>query len=298
MNAAAVVPRFRSVQRILFAVDFSEASQHVAPAVRNLVTLYGADLLVAHVVEPSTPPHGALNHSDGARELAQQHMDRFMASEAMRGLSFQTMLRTGELCPVLSDVVERNGIDLVVAGIHGRGWLGKLVLGSSAEMLVRHAPCPVMTVGPAVPKAWEGQFLRILFPTDTRGIPAHALPYAVRLANEHNAQIVFTHVLHRDDMPLDYPDEEPIDDERYARAMYWMSHNLIAPAGDFRRQPELMVESGVAADRIVEVARQVGADVIVMPVRRSRAHGRPHAPWSTAYRILAHADCPVITVTE
>lgn len=292
------VPRFRSIQRVLFAVDLSPASEHVASHVRNLIDLYGAQLWVAHVVEPSTSPNAVAVHSQGALELAKQHFDRFTGSEAMRGLRFQTVLRPGELCPVLSEVVEQNGIDLIVAGTHGRGWLGRLVVGSSAEMIVRHATCPVLTVGPHVPAAADGQLLRILFPADTQGISEHALPYAVRLANEHNAQIVFVHVLHREAMPLDYPDEEPIDDERYAQAMDWMSRNLIARGGEFRRQPELMVESGVAADAIIEVAKKVGADVIVMPVRRSNAHGRPRAPWSTAYRILAQAACPVITVTE
>jgi nucleotide-binding universal stress UspA family protein len=297
MNAA-VVTRFCSIHRVLFAVDFSEASAHVASHVRCLAGLYGAKLWLAHVVEPSLSPDAALLHSDGALAQAEQHLRRFAASPTMRGMAYEAVLRAGELWPVLSSVVEEHGIDLIVAGVHGRGWLGKLVLGSSAELLVRHATCPVLTVGPHVPAASDARLLRILFPTDTRNSPAHSLPYAVHLANEHNAQLIFLHVLHREAMPLDYPDEEPIDDERYASAMYWMSHNLIAPGGEFRRQPELMVESGVAADCIVEMAGKMGADLIVMPVRRSTAQGKSHAPWSTAYRVLAHAPCPVLTVTE
>ncbi len=290
------VPRLRSIQRVLFTVDLSPASEHVASHVRNLIAVYGAQLWVAHVVEPFTPANAG--HPHGGLELAQQHLDRFAASEAMRGLSFDRVLRAGDLCAVLSEVVQEYGIDLIVAGTHGRGWLGRLMLGSSAERIVRHATCPVLTVGPHVPAGADGRLLRILFPTDTHGASEHALPYARRLANEHNAQIVFVHILHREAMPLDYPDEEPIDDERYVQAMNWMERNLAPRETEFRRQPELMVESGVAADAIVEVAKKVGADVILMPVRRSNAHGLLHATWSTAYRVLAHAECPVITVTE
>jgi universal stress protein family protein len=66
---------------------------------------------------------------------------------------------------VISAVIQRQNIDVVVLGTHGRGGLKKLVLGSVAEEVVRRVGCPVITVGPHidVPLGEAGEFHRILY---------------------------------------------------------------------------------------------------------------------------------------
>jgi nucleotide-binding universal stress UspA family protein len=216
----------------------------------------------------------------------------------LRDLSPQVVVRPGYLCGVLSETVTEHGIDLLVAGVHGRSWLGKIMLGSAAEMIFRNVSCPVLTVGPHADGHTGGSgILRILFPTDLEHVPDRALSWTIAMANEHNAQVVFLHVLHRRGLPVDYPDEEDIDDERYVDAMTLMNKS-IPSAADFRRDPEMVIESGVPSDCVVRVARNTGADLIAMSVRRVATATRVHIPWSTAYRIIAHATCPVLTVGE
>jgi len=175
--------------------------------------------------------------------------------------------------PGPANIVEKNGIDLIVAGTHGRNWLMKVVLGSAAELIVRNAKCPVLTVSPRTPSRVPDGLLRFVVPLDGQHHAEAALAYTMALANENNAQIVFLHVLHRKAMPVDYPDEEIIDDDRYAAAMERLREIIPGPER-FRRDPDIVIESGVPADTIVTVAMRTGADMIVMPVRRAPSLAR------------------------
>jgi len=289
--------RRTAISRVLLPVDFSPGSHPAAALARTIAAQYGARLWIAHVVEPVAPPAAAFIHSASAMEYAAHHMSRFVKSESWEDLDFETVIRPGEFWPVLSQLVEEHEIDLVIAGTHGRNWLGKMVLGSAAELMVRNAKCPVLTVSPRTHPSPLAGLLRILVPLDTQSHPASALAYALTLANENNAQILFLHVLHQSAMPLDYPDEETIDDERYSAAMARL-REMIPSAEHFRREPEIIIDSGVPADTIVKIAMKTGADLIAMPVRRSASAGKVHAPWHTAYRVIAHATCPVLTLAE
>ncbi len=287
----------QTIQRILFAVDFSLACGHAARHVRMLTRLYGAHLWVVHAVTPALPPDAALLHSDGALQNAAHHMANFCLSEPLRDLGAESVVRDGDLQHVLSEIVHDYNIDLVAIATHGRGWLSKAVVGSSAELISRSAACPVLTVGPHASAESSQAILRILVPIDGRLRSERTIAFALALANENNAQVIFLRVLHRDSLPLDYPDEEAIDDERYMEAMAGL--RMITPDPDaFRREPEVFIESGVPADTIVEVANKTGADLILMPIHRAASNGKNHSPWSTAYRVMARATCPVLTFAE
>ena len=93
-------------------------------------------------------------------------------------------------------MVGRHAIDLIVLGSHGKHGLKKLVLGSAAEQIFRHADCPVLTVGPKVvaPGPGEVAFKHILFATDFSAGSLRALPYALSLAEENQARLALLHV--------------------------------------------------------------------------------------------------------
>lgn len=281
-----------TISKILFAVDFSSCSRHAAWFVRRFTQRYGARLWIVHAVIPR-----AFVHTDAAVRRADRRMAQFLESELLRDLSYEVVIRPGELWAVLSEILMEHAVDLIIAGTHGRSWwLGKIILGSAAELIVRNASCPVLTVGPQVDHHEDGYAIpRIVFPTDLECASDRALCRAIAVANEQNAQLIFLHVLHRRGLPVDYPDEEDIDDERYTDAMTRMKL-FIPSSADFPRDPMVVIESGVPADCIVQVARDRGADLIAMSVRRVATATRSHIPWSTAYRIIASATCPVLTV--
>jgi nucleotide-binding universal stress UspA family protein len=286
-----------AISRVLLPVDFTPGSHQAAALARTIVRQYGARLWIAHVVEPVAAPDAAFIHSAGAMENAKHHMSRFVESESCDNVDFETVIRPGQFWPVLSQLANEHEIDLIIAGTHGRNWLSKMVLGSAAELMVRNAHCPVLTVSPRTHHTPSTGLLRVLVPLDAHSHPARALAYALALANENNSQVIFLHVLHRSAMPLDYPDEETIDDDRYSAAMGRL-REIIPSAERFRREPEIIIDSGVPADVIVKSAMKTGADLIAMPVRRSASAAKVHAPWHTAYRVICHAACPVLTLAE
>lgn len=287
------------VSRILLASDFSARAQHAAWFARMFARIYHARVWVAHAVVPSTPPDAALLHSDGAVDNAEHHMQRFVGSRSLQGVSLESLVRPGELWPVLSRIVEEQAIDLIVAGTHGRGDLGRVLLGSTAELILRNSGCPVLTISPHVKDGEpEEGLLRIVFPVGGNHFPVHSLRYATRLANEHNAQLIFINVVHAaPGAPADYPDIAEIDDEAYAQAKE--SLTCVAPdLSVFRREPEMIVESGMPGETIVGLARATGADLIFMPVRHESTRSRSHAVWKTVSWVVAHAECPVMTFGE
>ena len=84
----------------------------------------------------------------------------------------------------------------MVVGTRGRAGIGKALLGSVAEEILRHAPCPVLTVGPQAchETGRRGRMASILFATDFGAASLAAAPIAVSLAEEYQAKLTFLHV--------------------------------------------------------------------------------------------------------
>jgi nucleotide-binding universal stress UspA family protein len=251
-------------------------------------------LWIAHAVAPTLSPDGV---PIPVVDFAEQQMSQFIESEPLCDVPLQTMVGSGDVCDVLSDAIEEHGIDLLVIGTHGRSGLGKIMRGSTAEVILRNAPCPVLTIGPhAKQDGAADSLLRIVFATDASRIPQRALACVTNLANENNAQVLFVHVAHSaPGAPVDYPDEVELDDDTYRDALCRLK-KVVPDSSVFRREPELVVESGVPAEQIVHTAREGGVDLIVMPVNHGNSFARNHAPWTTLPGVMARATCPVLTV--
>jgi nucleotide-binding universal stress UspA family protein len=148
-----------SIGRILVPVDFSEPSRAALDYAATLARTFGATLDVLHVWEaPSFAPRasGMVSLSAGEPSLnelvqrnANEALDDFVEEARKRGISIQSA-RTEMGVPwhTIVNVAETGNYDLVVLGTHGRTGLPRVLLGSVAENVVRHAHCPVMTVRP------------------------------------------------------------------------------------------------------------------------------------------------------
>ena len=290
-SCTALPPTFR---RILLASDFSSRSLVAAHYASVFAKLGGGCLWIAHAVAPTLSPDGV---PIPVVDFAEQQMSQFIESEPLCDVPLQTMVGSGDVCDVLSDAIEEHGIDLLVIGTHGRSGLGKIMRGSTAEVILRNAPCPVLTIGPhAKQDGAADSLLRIVFATDASRIPQRALACVTNLANENNAQVLFVHVAHSaPGAPVDYPDEVELDDDTYRDALCRLK-KVVPDSSVFRREPELVVESGVPAEQIVHTAREGGVDLIVMPVNHGNSFARNHAPWTTLPGVMARATCPVLTV--
>ncbi|MBZ5598104.1 MAG: universal stress protein [Acidobacteriia bacterium] len=283
-----------SLKTILFTTDFSSASEAALPYVQALVRWYGSKVIVVHSVEPEPPPTLSMEPSPLDMNLSWQHaqnkMNEFLRSNPLPGIVHETVLEQGELWDVLSDLIRRHDIDLLVLGTHGRQGLKKLVLGSAAEQIFRLAPCPVLTVGPKAvrPSIQFENWKRILFATDFSAGSLKALPYALSMAEENNAQLMLLHTI-----PL-VPVQQQDDVQEGARRR--LEKLMPMDAADWCK-PEYVVRFEFPADGILKVAQERQADLIVMGVRAAASpRTSAHLPWATAYEVVCHAHCPVLTV--
>ena len=133
--------------KVLVATDFSKCSHAALPYAVSLANKYGSQLLVAHVV-PQPPAK-----SQAALEKLLEEAERG-ATEAVRDFATlldrcpEVLIRSGNVWKELSEIIDTNRIDLVVIGTQGQSNCGKVDLGSTARHVLRHASCPVLTVGP------------------------------------------------------------------------------------------------------------------------------------------------------
>jgi nucleotide-binding universal stress UspA family protein len=288
-----------ALKNILFATDFSPCSTAALPYALSVARRYGATLHAAHVIP--TPTEFVLMSPEGWPAVAQAEDQRIQPyidqlERQLQGLSHSVLTPKGTVANVLAQIIEEREIDLLVLGTHGRAGMGKLFMGSVAEEVFRRAPCPVLSVGPNVSRqpTDEIQFHRIVFATDFSKNSLAALPYAVSLAEEDQAQLALLHV-------VEQPAAGIADlDEVKAYVMRSLKE-LVPPEAEPWCHTECLLEFGrqfaPPAERILEIAEDQAADLIVLGVRpvRGKLGLATHLASTTAH-ILTQAACPVLTV--
>jgi len=287
-----------ALSNILFLTDFSGASASALPFAARIGRTYGAKLTALHVVVPtvSTYMPGEMSASaiEGLEDFAREEMKT--VEQQLVGQPGETIVERGNgVWEVVHEVSRDREIDLIVLGTHGRTGARKMLMGSFAEEIFRQATSPVLTVGPAVPAAVDGggRFERVLFATDFSTASVASAPYALSLAQENQAQLVLLHVLR---MPK--PGKSGNESElSIAEALHRLVE-LVPRDAELWCRPEPLVTHGRPAAGILEAAQNCRADLIVMGVRSVNAGVKlaTHMERATAYEVIAHAKCPVLTV--
>lgn len=292
MSATVIAPVV--VKTVLFATDFSPASQTALPYASALAQRYGARVVLLHVLpdrlrEPIPMDSGGVQ-IDFDRHDAERKLLRLEHRPELEGVAREVVLRRGELWPACADVINTYLVDLVVVGTRGRGGLMKLLLGSGAEEILRHSRVPVLCVGPDVPQREPGPPRNLVYATNYSGASEAALRFALSLANDRRCRLTLLHVIEEIEGVLRLP--EP---ERLLRAEEQRLQSL--PPADFPAQVNAITRFGLAAEIILETAHEERADMIVMGAHKTAAvAAATHLPWSVAHTVVAHAPCPVLMV--
>jgi nucleotide-binding universal stress UspA family protein len=284
------------LKNILFATDFSAASNAAVPYAAELAKRYGAKIHALHVrppvVNPMTPLRSWQAAEWAAKIEAEQQTRELVKSFA--GIQPEILIEEGDLWSNLAKAIQEKKIDLIVMGTRGRSGVGKFVLGSSAEEVFRQAPCPVLTVGPHSPaKAPQGgEFTRILFATDFSPESAAAAPYAVSLAQECQAYLTLLHVV------AEPKAGELVHEQELVRSFMQLLHNLVPPEAELWCVPEYVIDRGEVAETILDVTARSKADLIVLAVRKPSGFpgAATHLPIAIAHKVVSRASCPVLTV--
>jgi nucleotide-binding universal stress UspA family protein len=284
-------------RNILHLTDFSTGSDRALNWAIGVARANVATLSVLHVLVPDMLTRLIPDSPSAAFGLHQKRADWGMRriEEQVADFPHQTIIARGDdVCSVVESRLKELGSDLIVLGTHGRKGLKKLLLGSVAERILRRSPVPVMTVGPGVVEEPEmdGKVHRVLFATDFAAGTAEAAEYAITLARRDQAQLVLLHACKGGKRTkLDKFSEPSV-----AEALHRLDE-LVRQGDKFQRRPETLVEFGDAGTRILEIAKQRKADLIVMGICRSGStFAATHLEVGTTHNVVAHASCPVLTV--
>lgn len=142
------------IRRILVPTDFSSHSRRALAWATTLARPFAAETVILHVMEPPLAPAvpigigGAAIASitDEMRRYLGDQLDQLARTEVPQGVRVRPSLREGRAFLEILEAVREEAADLVVIGTHGRTGLRHVLLGSTAERVVRRSPVPVLTV--------------------------------------------------------------------------------------------------------------------------------------------------------
>lgn len=142
-----------TIKRILYATDFSESSVPACDYALTLCKLSGASLHVLHVIGELTDDRRGLMPPQSLAELEKelqvqsiQEMNDFCASRFKDQITYDSEIVIGAPFKEILRVSEERGVDLIVMGTHGRTGIEQVIVGSTAERVVRRSSIPVLTV--------------------------------------------------------------------------------------------------------------------------------------------------------
>lgn len=140
------------IKQILFPTDFGAGADVAAPAARDLAERYGAKLYVMHVLYDLASDAWLYGtHFDTSalydelKHNARAELDA-LTEKHFSGLDVETVLELGTPYEDIIWFAEDRGVDLIVIGSHGKKGLGRVLFGSTAMRVVKHAPCAVLTL--------------------------------------------------------------------------------------------------------------------------------------------------------
>ena len=145
------------IRSILLPTDFSHCAESALPYAADLARQMKARLVCLHVVERAMPTVGyapvaealpTIDLSLQLEESATRELPKLGAREECAGLDVEEVLVHGDASAEIVRVAKERDIDLIVISSHGRTGWGRMLFGSTAESVVRHAHCPVLVVKP------------------------------------------------------------------------------------------------------------------------------------------------------
>lgn len=309
-----------NIRNILVPLDFSGFARQALTCAVPLARKNRAKISLVHVIQPPTvstwrgiPGAGYYLAMDlhNFMNAARTHLDDLAAQLLPNELRGQTVVREGNpACEVVA-AAKALKVDLIVLSNSGRSGLSRVLLGSTAERIVRLAHCPVLTVrrqrsGPAMRLLSRETPLyperlpwrRILVPLDFSLTSLRALHMAVPLAKQSGARLLLLNV---------------VEPNPYATGMEGAV--LVMPDATIARNakqqlPQVarrfipksvrvttLVARGRAADVIVETAEEKGVDLIVLSTHGHTGLERM-LMGSTAEQVVRQAKCPVLVVRK
>ncbi len=293
--ASVIKPGWSKPSTILFASEIPANQKSFSFALAQ-ASEFGADLILFHAYDTLVV---AASETSGIRyyDYAAAARTEMQALEPLAGLvreagiRCEIIVRPGLPADQIIAFLREREIDRVVMGTHSPGPIGKLLVGSVAEAVLRTARVPVYIVGP---DTVDGEYRRfatrtILCAVSLQEASHTVAEFAADLAAQHSARLILQHVIR--------PQER--HEILAGRSIDEVEADLLALVPEElkdRIAVQTIVVPGDPTEELLYQARAQLADLIVLGAQGASAfaaitrHG-------VVYKVLAHAHCPVITLS-
>jgi nucleotide-binding universal stress UspA family protein len=293
--AAVVRPGWSKPSTILFASEIPANEKTFAFALAQ-ASEFGADLILFHAYDTlvvAASETSGIRYYDfaAAARSEMQHLEPLAQRVRAAGLRCEVVVRPGLAADQIPAFLRERVIDRVVMGTHSPGPIGKLLVGSVAEAVLRVARVPVCIIGPNVVDGTYRKFATrtILCAVSMHEASAIVAGFAAELAVQHNARLILQHVIQPQERAAILAD----------RTIDQIEAGLFAFVPTELREKiaiQTIVVPGDPTEELLYQCRAQQADLIVLGAQGASAfaaitrHG-------VVYKTLAHAPCPVITLS-
>jgi len=279
--------------RILVATDLTDTDSLMPHAIAQ-AKAYGARLTLVHAVAPlciTCREEAAIRYAEQAEVIHGLRAKLLAEARAVEAQNVicDAVVHTGTPSEIIQEELNYRDATRLLMGTHGRGKLGQFVLGSVAHELVQSVDVPVFVVGPHARLAERIAPRRILHPVSLTGNFRESFRVACDIARKYEAELTLLHVLGRNS-----PSDRWVSSQMATEWAQDGLDHLIDDAGKQASPIQICISTGKLADEILKTAQRIDADWIVLGA------GNEPRTWqfrdSAAFRVLAEADRPVLTV--
>jgi len=294
---AACVEHWTHPALILVASNLSDVDR-LMPHSFQMAKETGARLLLLHVLPATaslTVDVTGMPYYDpaSALEYARKALEPWCESARKQGIECEGIVREGHAAQEIVSAIRQFHAHRLVLGTRSRSKLGKLLLGSVAEQVLRSVNLPVITVGPEahLPVQDSGRNKTVLYATTLGETSRPSAALACHIAASQDARLVLLHVL----PPLDRSQRERLPAGSDSAAVEELRRLAQETGAGCCSDVEPRVLHGHPAIEILSEAASDHASLIVLGATH-RAAFENLTRDRTVYRVLAHALCPVLTL--
>ena len=297
--SAVLKPSWSKPSTILLATEIPADEKAYCFALAQAAE-FGAMLILFHAFDPlmvNASPSSGIRYSDdaAAARIELEHLEPLAERVREAGVECETLVRPGapteQILVLLRKRRGKQAIDRIVMGTHSPGPIGKLLVGSVAEAVLRTASVPVCIVGPQVVNGRYRNFdtRTILCGASLHGSSQMVVEYAAELAAEQGARLILQHVIRpqeRNEVLAGRTVEE-MEAELLAMIPVELQGSVTAQA---------MAVEGDPTEELLYHGRTQQADMIVLGAQGASAFAAA-TRHGVVYKVLAHTHCPVMTLS-
>lgn len=254
----------------------------------QLILFHAYDTLVVAASETS-----GIRYYDyaAAARAEKQHLEPFAERVRAAGLHCEVLVRPGLPADEILSLTREREIDRIIMGTHSPGAIGKLLVGSVAEAVLRSANVPVYIIGPEVVNGAYRNFATrtILCAVSMHEASGMVAGFASHLAAQHNARLILQHVIRPQERAevMEGRSLDEVETDMLSLVPVSLQHEI---------EVQTIVVPGDPTEELLYQAKAQQADLIVLGAQGASAfaaitrHG-------IVYKTLAHSNCPVMTLS-